>query len=162
MKISIIYHSVTKNTENTAQIIRNGILEEGLEAKCMDVDNIDNGYLLESSAIIFGTPTYMGTFSWKIKKWFDEESIKSELNGKLGAVFVTENHIGGGAEVALLSLIGQILVSGMLAYSGGFAQGDPYIHYGAVCIKEGDAFQKERSKIFGKRIAKKTLELFER
>lgn len=38
-----------------------------------------------------------------------------------------------------------MLVKGMLVYSSGVAEGQPFIHYGAVCIKDGDDGQKERA-----------------
>lgn len=78
----------------------------------------------------------------------------------MGAVFATANYVGGGAEVAELAMISELLVKGMLVYSSGVAEGQPFIHYGPVCIKEGDEGQKERAKIFGERIARKTAELF--
>jgi len=53
-----------------------------------------------------------------------------------------------------------LLVKGMLVYSSGVADGQPFIHFGPVCIHEGDEGQQERAKIFGERIAKKTVELF--
>jgi NAD(P)H dehydrogenase (quinone) len=48
----------------------------------------------------------------------------------------------------------------MLAYSGGTSWGQPFNHYGAVAINDGDETQRERARIFGGRIARKTRELF--
>jgi len=47
----------------------------------------------------------------------------------------------------------------MLVYSGGTSWGQPINHYGAVAIKDGDEAQRERARIFGERIARKTREL---
>lgn len=160
MKLSIIYHSKTGNTKEIAQIIASGAKEvRDVEVKCMSIDDIDNEYLDQSKAVVFGCPTYLADISWQLKKWFDE-SKRYNLKGKLGAMFATENYLGGGADFALLTLAGHMLVKGMLVYSSGSAEGQPYIHYGVVCIKNGDSDQRERAKIFGKRIALKTLELF--
>ena len=160
MKLSIIYHSKTGNTKEIAQIIASGAKEViDVEVKCMSIDDIDNEYLDQSKAVVFGCPTYLADISWQLKKWFDE-SKRYNLKGKLGAMFATENYLGGGADFALLTLAGHMLVKGMLVYSSGSAEGQPYIHYGVVCIKNGDSDQRERAKIFGKRIALKTLELF--
>jgi NAD(P)H dehydrogenase (quinone) len=93
-----------------------------------------------------------------MKKWLDQ--TKNRLAGKLGAVFATENYLGGGADFAELSLIGCLLVYGMIVYSAGASRGDPLTHFGAVCIRDGDEKQKERARIFGKRIAEKAVELF--
>ncbi|MBZ4684032.1 MAG: hypothetical protein PWP46_1213 [Fusobacteriaceae bacterium] len=125
----------------------------------MEISEVDKDFVNSSNAVILGTPTYYANMSWQMKKWFDE-SVDIKLSGKIGAVFATENHIGGGADTALLTLINHMLVKGMLIYSGGAALGNPYIHLGIVAIKNGDEYQKERAKIFGERIANKIVELF--
>ncbi|BDU50428.1 flavodoxin family protein [Haliovirga abyssi] len=160
IKIAIIYYSKGNNTKLVAETIKIGLEEiENIEVKSMSLEELDPNYIKEAKAIIFGTPTYYANISWQMKKWFDE-SQGYNLEGKLGAVFATENHIGGGADTALLTLINHLMVKGMLIYSGGSALGNPYIHLGVVAIKDGDDYQKERAKIFGNRIARKTLELF--
>ena len=75
-------------------------------------------------------------------------------------MFATANYVGGGAEIAELAMIGELLVKGMLVYSAGAAEGQPFTHYGAVCIQSGDESQQERAKIFGERIARKAVEIF--
>lgn len=160
MKIAIVYYSKTGNTKKVAEIIAEGAnIVENVEVKCMSIEEIDNEFLMEAKTIIFGSPTITGSFSWQIKQWLDTvRTVK--FGGKLGAVFATANYVGGGAEVAELAMIAELLVKGMLVYSSGVAEGQPFIHYGPVCIQEGDEGQKERAKIFGERIAKKTVELF--
>lgn len=159
MKVSIIYHSESGNTEKTAKQIMLGTSEvEGVTTKMMSIDQIDRDFVRESAAVLFGSPTYCGSFSWQIKRWFDTTDV--DLEGKLGSVFATANYIGGGAEVAELSMVGHMLVRGMLIYSAGFTRGNPFTHFGAVAIKDGDDQQKERARIFGKRVAEKAMTLF--
>ncbi|MBM7624482.1 flavodoxin family protein [Sporohalobacter salinus] len=160
MKLTVLYHSETGNTEDVAGIIAEGANEvDNIEARTMGIEDIDDEFIEESKAVIFGTPTYLANFSWQTKKWFDTE-MNYDLSGKLGAVFATENYLGGGADMALLTMIGHMLVKGMVIYSGGASDGKPYTHYGAVCIKDGNEEQQERAEIFGKRIANKAVELF--
>lgn len=160
MKISIVYHSESGNTKNIADLIAKGASSiNDIEAKPMSIADIDEDFLNQSEAIIFGCPTYAGTFSHQMKQWLDTASLK-RFEGKLGAVFATENYLGGGADISLIGMIGHLLVGGMLVYSGGAAHGHPYTHYGAVCIREGDEFQQQRALIFGERIAKKAKQLF--
>jgi NAD(P)H dehydrogenase (quinone) len=159
MKISIVYHSQSENTKKLAEIISKGVqLSGNIEVKVMSIDKINEKFINDSKAVIFGSPTYSGSLSWQMKKWFDTTSV--QLEGKIGGVFATENYIGGGADNAELSMIGCILIRGMLAYSGGFTKGDPMTHFGAVAIKDGDESQRERALLFGKRIAEKAVELF--
>nr|WP_045576041.1 flavodoxin family protein [Desulfosporosinus sp. I2] len=159
-KIAVVYYSKTGNTKKVAELIAQGAnLIETIEVKCMSIEEVDNEFLTEAKTVIFGSPTISGTFSWQIKQWLDTmRTVK--FGGKLGAVFATANYVGGGAEVAELAMIGELLVKGMLVYSSGVADGQPFIHYGPVCIQDGDEGQKERARIFGERIAKKTVELF--
>ena len=158
MKIAIVYHSKTGNTKKVADLIAEGANKiNNVEVKCMSIEEIDSEFLVEAKAVIFGSPTIAGTVAWQLKQWLD---TTKNVGGKLGAVFATANYVGGGAEVAELSLIAELLVKGMLVYSSGVAEGQPFIHYGAVCIQDGDEGQKERARIFGERIAKKAVELF--
>src|SRR4030042_4280743 len=147
MKISVIYHSETGNTKKVAEIISQGAkLDETVDVKLMSVDDIDEAFVEGSDAVIFGCPTHRGMFSWQMNKWLGRTKLK--LAGKIGSVFVTEGYIGGGAETAEMGLIGHMLVTGMLVYSAGTSAGQPFTHYGAVAVKDGDEAQKERARIF--------------
>src|SRR6056297_1721538 len=155
IKLSIVYHSVTGNTKKVAELISQGAEKiEGVETQIMSIESPDFSFIEASDCVIFGTPTYLGNFSWQMKAFLDK-GLKVKLSGKLGAVFATENFLGGGADFALLTLIGHLLVKGMLVYSVGVSEGNPYTHFGAVCIKDGDESQKERARLFGERIVKK-------
>ena len=159
MKIAIVYHSESGNTEKVAHIIAEGArIHDALEVQTMSLDHLDEAFISDAHAVIFGCPTYCGSFSWQMKKWFDTTDLN--LAGKLGSVFATENYLGGGADVAELGMVGHILVRGMLAYSAGIGKGNPFTHYGAVTVKSGDDWHQNRARLFGQRIAEKAMELF--
>ncbi len=162
MKISIVYFSSTGNTRAMAEEIMAGIkLEDGVEAKAFNLDEVDREFVNDSSAVIFGTPTYLANMSWQMKKWLDESSGQGfTLGGKLGAVFATAQYIQGGADTAILTIINHLMVKGMLVYSGGAALGQPFIHLGAVATGQNFAEAKPLFKTFGQRIAQKSKELF--
>ena len=68
MKVAVIYHSETGNTRQMAELVGEGCRKvEGVEARCMGVEKVDDDYVIESSAVIFGSPTYVGTCSWRSK-----------------------------------------------------------------------------------------------
>ncbi|AFQ43898.1 flavodoxin family protein [Desulfosporosinus meridiei] len=158
MKIAIVYYSKSGNTQKVADLVAEGAKKiDKVEVKTMSIEAIDDEFLTEAKAVIFGSPTIAGSFAGQLKQWLD---TAKNVGGKLGAVFATANYVGGGAEVAEISMIAEMLVKGMLVYSSGVAEGQPFIHYGAVCIKDGDDGQKERAKVFGERIARKAVELF--
>lgn len=163
MKITILYLSITCNTEKMAHYIEEGIKSVGkFEVKMMNInnyENLDRDFIHDSRAIIFGTPTYCANMCWQFKKWFDQE-WDFDLSGKIGAVFATANCIHGGADVALLGMLNHILVKGMLAYSSGAGCGRPFIHLGPIAIRDELEEKKDLFVLFGKRIAEKTNELF--
>lgn len=160
MKISIVYYSKTNKTRMMAEETAKGMQTvSGIEVKLFELDNIDIDFLNESKAVVFGTPTYYANTCWQIKKWFDE-GIKYNLSGKLGAAFATANMHQGGADVAITTLVQHMMVKGMMVYSGGCANGQPFIHLGAVGLR--DTFEQDKTMFFtfGKRIAEKTVDLF--
>lgn len=160
MKISIVYHSQTGNTKKVADLIAEGAgLDGKVEARAMSIDEVDEEYLESSQAVIVGCPTHRG-LSWQMKKWIGTTKLK--LAGKVGSVFATEGYIGGGADFAELELVAHLLVMGLLVFSAGASRGQPFTHFGAVAIKEGDDSQQERARLFGQRVAEKARELFDR
>lgn len=160
MKIAIIYHTISGNTKEIAEFVAEGVKQAGnIEVNIMSIDNVNTDFVNESSAVIFGTPTYYSNMTWQMKKWFDMDRT-CKLEGKIGSMFATCNVFGGGSEIAVNTLAQHMITKGMLVYSGGTALGAPFIHIGAVCIKEGDEFQRSRAKILGERVAKKALEIF--
>lgn len=157
MKATILYYSSTGNTRKAANLVAQGIRQAGsLDVRLMQLDTIDRPFLMDSRAVIFGSPTYSANFAWPLKRWFDMEARDYELAGKLAGNFATGNFIGGGEDAALTSMAVHELVRGMLVYSGG----GPLTHLGAVLIGAGDPSQQERALEFGTRIGRKLLELF--
>ncbi|HEO71298.1 MAG TPA: flavodoxin [Candidatus Hydrogenedentes bacterium] len=161
MRIAILYHSETGNTRAMAELVREGCERvPGIEARCMSIDDVDESYVEESKAAIFGAPTYEGTCSWQMKRYLD--TGPKGLAGKLAGVFASQNWPGGGgASFAEMSMIAGLLVLGMMVYSGGIAEGAPYLHFGAVSTRApDDALYKSRCLKLGATIAHKTIELY--
>lgn len=159
MKIAVLYHSESGNTKKIAELIAEGAAAAGdVEVKAMSIDSVDEDFVTAAGAVVLGSPTYYGAYSWQVKKWVDTTEVN--LADKLGSVFATANGFGGGAEAAEMGLAGMLLTKGMLVYSAGVAKGTPFTHFGAVAVKEGDAAQQERAKLFGQRVAEKAAELF--
>lgn len=160
MKLAILYYSKTGRTKTMAEEVAVGMREvEGAEVGVFEIKHADEAFLLESKAVVFGTPTYLAGTTWQIKKWFDE-GYRFNLSGKLGACFATANYPQGGADTALAMIIQHMLVKGMLVYSSGSGHGKPFIHLGAVALRDRFEESKPLFRIFGKRIAEKTAELF--
>jgi NAD(P)H dehydrogenase (quinone) len=161
MQIAIVYHSETGNTARMAELVREGCARvAGVEARCMPIDALDQGYIDAAQAVILGSPTYEGSCTWQIKRYLDREA--KGLAGKLGGVFVSQNWPGGGgASFAEMTIIAGMLVRGMLVYSGGITEGHPYLHFGAVSRRAPDEeLYRDRCLKLGENIARKVVELF--
>ena len=164
MKISIVYHSCTGRTAAMAEIIKMGMEQvEGVEAVLIPVDSFaenEEAYtkeLNESVGVVFGTPDYYASESWQMKKWLDTCPVS--LGGKLGGAFATSNVPQGGPVTAIESILTQLIVKGMLVYSGGTSLGKPFVHLGPIAtgteLSGSDLFP-----VYGKRFASKAKELF--
>ena len=161
MKIAIIYHSETGNTQQMAELVRQGCEQvDGIEARTMPVDQVDDEYVAASSAVILGSPTYEGSCTWQMKRYLDKDA--KGLAGKLGGVFASQNWPGGGgASFAEMTMIAGLLVRGMIVYSGGISEGRPYLHFGAVSARAPEEeLYRERCLKLGENIARKAIELF--
>lgn len=164
MKISIVYFSETGNTERVAEYVAAGAAAvSGTEVRMFNIRDeaaVDEDFINSSSAVIFGTPTYVANMCWQLKKWFDTNwTVK--LGGKLGGVFSTENSPnGGGAELAIMTVVNHMLVKGMLVYSSGAECGRPFIHIGPTVVRDSIAEKEELCRLFGRRIAEKAQFLF--
>ncbi len=163
MKIAVIYRSVSGNTKKQAELVAEGALSvPGIEVKTISIDNPDNTWIEESSAVIFGSPTYEGSCSWQMKKFFDTPKVN--FDGKLAGFFASQNWPGGGgADFAEMTMIAAALVLGMLVYSGGITCGYPPLHFGAVSQKAPSSdIDRERAKKLGENIAAMALKLFDK
>ena len=79
-KVAIVYHSGYGHTKKQAEAVHAGAASVTSEALLIAIDaegNIgadDWAHLAAADAIIFGSPTYMGTVSWQFKKFADASS----------------------------------------------------------------------------------------
>ena len=162
MKVAIIYHSETGNTQRMAELVKEGAESvAGVEARLVSVTDPDGPYLTEAAVWILGCPTYEGACSWQMKRFLDTVDISPA--GKLGGVFASQNWPGGGgADLTEIVLIAGMLVRGMLIYSGGIARGAPYLHFGAVSARRPEGLYEERCRKLGQNLAEKGLEVFGR
>lgn len=161
MKLAVLYFSRGGKTSACAKAVVRGAQKTGAEARAFGLEHIDEAYLREADAVVFGTPTYYANTCWQLKKWFDE-SHSISLGGKLGAVFSTADYAQGGSGIAELTVLEHMLVKGMLVYSGGSAFGKPYLHIGAVSLTGHEEEGFILCEALGERVAHKALELFEK
>ncbi len=104
--IAVVYHSGYGHTAKVAQAVA-----EGAKADLIAIDAEGNitdaewSKLDAARAIIFGSPTYMGTVSWQFKKFADTSSKRwfaSEWQDKIAAGF-TNSHSASGDKLSTLT-----------------------------------------------------------
>lgn len=76
MKVSVVYHSGYGHTAEQAKAVLRGVQAGGAEGVLVSVADIEKHWadLEVSDAIIFGSPTYMGSVSAEFKKFMDASS----------------------------------------------------------------------------------------
>lgn len=148
-KILIIYQSVTGNTEAMAEAVEEGVKKAGVEVVRQKIEDTSVDDLLEPEGIIIGSPTYFAATTAEVKRLIDD-SIKhyKNLEGKVGAAFVSAGGIGGGGETAILDILRAFLVHGMIV--PGFVSGG---HYGPLSIGPPDEDRKKVCVDFGSKVA---------
>lgn len=166
MKISVVYFTSTGRTAAMAEEIKKGVaaasadIEVGLfhidELTKEQTENVN--FVNESAAVIVGTPDYYASEAHQIKVWLDNCPCK--LTDKLCGAYATANFVQGGGDVAIQSVLTQLLVKGTVIYSSGAAKGLPFIHLGPICLKGQEEAAAELFQTYGTRFAEKAMELF--
>jgi len=107
-EIVVVYHSGYGHTRKVAESVA-----AGADAHVLRVDqdgNLPSGgwdLLARARAIVFGTPTYMGSASWQFKKFLDESSKVWAAQGwkdKLAAGFTNSAGMNGDKASTLYAL----------------------------------------------------------
>jgi len=143
-----------------AEVIAEGMrIAESVEPKTFPIDKIDEVWVKESKCVIIGSPIYYASVSGAVKSFLERPCRKYGLAGKIGGAFATANYIHGGGELGIRLILDHMLCHGMLTYSGGVAYGNPVIHLGPVAITGHLDESKETFKLYGQRMATKTIEL---
>lgn len=117
-QIAIVYHSGYGHTAKIAEAVAEG---SGGSLFAIDADgNLPEHAwqkLEEAYAIIFGTPTYMGSVSWQFKKFADASSKVWAVQGwknKLAAGFTNSASVNGDKQSTLYALFTLAQQQGML------------------------------------------------
>ncbi|MDO6563804.1 flavodoxin family protein [Amphritea sp. 1_MG-2023] len=110
VKVAIAYHSGYGHTEVLAQAVAAGVENAGAVAITLsvaDLDAINWDTLADTDAIIFGSPTYMGSVSGPFKCFMDATSKVWYAQGwkdKLAAGFTNSASLSGDKLNSLIQL----------------------------------------------------------
>jgi multimeric flavodoxin WrbA len=173
--IVVVYHSGYGHTQRMAQAVAQGA---GARLLAIDAEgNLPAGgweQLKAADAIIFGSPTYMGSVSWQFKKFADASSkpwYAQEWKDKIAAGFTNSAGMSGDKFNVLTTLFTLAMQHGMVwvsqglmpsntrgakrddvnylvSYGGAIAQSPS--DAGADAMAAGDL---ETARLFGERVA---------
>ena len=167
MNLAVIYDSITGNTKMAAEWIISGMNEmTGVNAKSFPIQTVDEEFVSTAKGIVIGSPSYASQMTPEMHTWLLKTGAKLPFAGKLAGAFSTQQYTDGGGDLVIQSIMTIETVKGMLFYSGGGAYGKPVIHLGPVAVNNnvekhnGMEYYKDSFAIYGRRFAKKALELF--
>ena len=151
-QVLVMYHSRTGKTKQLGEAVAEGVKQvKGVDAVVKAASQVTEQDFLASDAIIAGSPTYFGIMAAELKAVFDKYvGIRDQMEGKVGAAFATSAHHTGGKETTLMSIIGTLLIYGMIVVGDPVAAGG---HYGVACAGTPDERTRKDAALLGKRVA---------
>ena len=163
-KVVIIYDTVSGHTGKMAQAVAEGVARiPGVEVTVKYVDEATGQDLLEAEGVIVGSPTHCGLMSWKLKRFFDQNTGKAwgKVGKRIGAAFSTSGGFGGGNELTLMSILNVLMNYGYLVFGlPDYAASGVTAHYGSVAVGNPDKDDLESCKILGERMASYVKEIW--
>lgn len=157
-KILVLHDSKTGNTAKMAQLVAEGAGSvPGAEVRLRSIDEATAEDVLWCDGIAVGSPTNMGTISWKMKRFWDETMGKhwGEIDGKIGCAFSSSGGWGGGAELTCQVLMTVLVNFGFLVFGvTDYVSKLMTLHYGAVNAREPRSEEtQEACRRLGQRLA---------
>jgi NAD(P)H dehydrogenase (quinone) len=131
--VAIVYHSGFGHTKLQAEAVHRGAASvDGVEALLLTTDeaSADIDRLDAADAIVFGSPTYMGTMSADMKKFLEVSAAKwftQAWKDKVAGAFTNSSSFSGDKLNTLVSLMITAMQQGMIFVSLGLhpAASDP-------------------------------------
>jgi NAD(P)H dehydrogenase (quinone) len=156
-KILVLYDTLTGNTRAMAQAVAEGAGRvAGLTVALKPVEEADKQDLLDSGGLAVGTPTWCGLLSWRLKRFFDEntQGLWGKVEGKVACAFSTCGGQGGGNEIACQSLLSVLLNFGYLVFGVcDYVAPGMTLHYGAVAVGKPDERELAACRRLGEKLA---------
>ena len=132
-KVAIVYHSGFGHTRLQAEAVHRGAASvDGIEAVLLNTDeaSADIDQLDTADAIIFGSPTYMGSMSAEMKKFLEASAAKwftQAWKDKVAGAFTNSSSFSGDKLNTLMGMMITAMQQGMIFVSLGMmpAASDP-------------------------------------
>jgi len=158
IRILVVYHSLSGNTETMAKSVVAGAQSiPGTQVLLHKVGEVTADLLFGSDALVVGSPVYWSNMSGEVKTFFDRWQFEFgvfpefKMRNKVGAAFATGGQVSSGKELTMLTILAAMLGNQMIVVSDGGA-------FGASATTEGDSHgideaEKADARALGKRVA---------
>ena len=126
--VSIVYFSGYGHTAKQAEAVAEGARKAGAQVEVLAIDkegNLPEGAwetLERSEAIIFGSPTYMGSPAWQFKKFADASSkpwFAQKWKDKIAGGFTNSATMNGDKFNSIIAMVTLAMQHGMIWISTG-------------------------------------------
>jgi len=138
--VLILYDSKSGNTRKMAEYIKKGSMKNSkINVRIRSIDEASKNDILWCNGIAVGSPTNMGTISWKMKKFWDDlgKELWGNIDGKIGCAFSSSGGWGGGAELTCQSIMTVFINYGFLVFGvPDYVANKFTLHYGSVVAGE--------------------------
>lgn len=140
--VLVLYESnYNGHTKAMAELVGAGARSvDGIEVRTLSVAEADVSDALWADGIALGSPTNLGTVSYRMKQWWDERfaDLWLKMDGKLGCAFSSSSSWGGGTEHTCQVLKTILMNFGMLVFgvTDHLVDGRTAPQYGAICVGE--------------------------
>jgi NAD(P)H dehydrogenase (quinone) len=120
VKIAVVYHSLYGHTKLQAEAVLSGVRRvAGVEAEVLTVQEATEKMdrLDSMDAIIFGSPTYMGSLSAEMKKFLEAAAVKwfsQAWKDKIAGAFTNSSSFSGDKLNTLMGLVINAMQHGMI------------------------------------------------
>jgi NAD(P)H dehydrogenase (quinone) len=157
-KVLVLFDSATGHTSRMAELVAEGAARVAdTEIRLLDIERATAGDIAWCDGIAVGTPTNMGVLSWKMKRFWDETAVDlwGKIDGKIGCAFSSSGGIGGGSEIACMSVLTILMNFGLLVFGvTDYVTKGWTLHYGAITAGEPrEEKELEACRVLGARLA---------
>ncbi|MEZ4237450.1 MAG: flavodoxin family protein [Myxococcota bacterium] len=118
VRVVVVVHSDRGTTRQLGDAVVRGVQAAGGDATLVDVGDVDWDALARADAVVFGSPTYLGSVSGRFKQFMDDSSERAWAAGawrdKVAATFTVSASPSGDKLFALQQLVVFAAQHGML------------------------------------------------
>jgi NAD(P)H dehydrogenase (quinone) len=159
VRILVAYDSHTGNTETMAKAVAEGASLAGAEVSLKKVIDVTAEDFLKNDGFAFGTPTHCGVMSTRMNELFTKIAMPAwgKMKDKVGVAFSSSGGLGGGNELACLSIILMMLNYGMIVFGiPDYVAPGVTLRYGAVSVGKPGKEELKACRLLGERLVEIT------